>query len=217
MVTGPAINQPIPPRERDAPVDEDTGRSSHRVDDAALDHLARLATVDEQNLVARQPEGAGRYAGRLIGRALCQGAALHLLDGRNGIKDFDVWSFYAARTDGPYPARRVGRADFGPSPYGTWSGDAGRFTGRRVDLIGRVDRRRPGRGARRCNPTVAHRRIRFSAAAGDEGRRLGRTDAAARDRRLAGPGTRRSLIYTIRPTAKARLRVGPSATPRQAG
>ena len=30
-----------------------------------------------------------------MGRARCQGAALHYVNERNGVKDFDVWSFYA--------------------------------------------------------------------------------------------------------------------------
>ena len=42
-------------------------------------------------------------------RALCQGAALHYLDGTNGVKDFDVWSFYAERGDGPFPYRWRGQ------------------------------------------------------------------------------------------------------------
>ena len=66
-------------------------------------------------LFARRPGRCGRYAGRLLCRALCQGAALHYLDGRNGVKDFDVWSFYAALADGPFPYRWRGTADFGPS------------------------------------------------------------------------------------------------------
>jgi hypothetical protein len=49
-----------------------------------------LAAECEAGLFGRNPRGAGRYAGRL----LCQGAALHYLDGRTGVKDFDVWSFY---------------------------------------------------------------------------------------------------------------------------
>ena len=36
---------------------------------------------------------------------LCQGAALHYVNGRNGVKDFDVWSFYAQYNDWPFPAR----------------------------------------------------------------------------------------------------------------
>lgn len=55
----------------------------------------------EADLFARHPHGAGRYAGRLLCRALCQGAALHYLDGKNGVKDFDVWSFYAALGESP--------------------------------------------------------------------------------------------------------------------
>jgi hypothetical protein len=76
--------------------------------------------------------------GRLACRALCQGAALHFVDRRSGVKDFDVWSYYAALGSGPFPHRRIGHADFGPSKFGRWSGDdPERFIGRRVDLIGR--------------------------------------------------------------------------------
>jgi hypothetical protein len=55
----------------------------------------------------------------------------------SGVKDFDVWSFYAALPSGPFPYRRIGRADFGPSKFGRWTGDSERFIGRRVDFIGR--------------------------------------------------------------------------------
>jgi hypothetical protein len=34
-----------------------------------------------------------------------QGAALHYVNGQNGIKDFDVWSFYAQYDDWPFPPR----------------------------------------------------------------------------------------------------------------
>ena len=69
--------------------------------------------------------------------ALCQGAALHYLDEKNGVKDFGVWSFYAARDDGPFPYRWRGTADYGPSKFGRYPGDPPSFTGRRVDLLGR--------------------------------------------------------------------------------
>jgi len=69
--------------------------------------LAELAGQAEADLFARKPNGAGRYAGCLLCRALCQGAALHYVDGRSGVKDFDVWSLYTpnammgrSRTDG---------------------------------------------------------------------------------------------------------------------
>jgi hypothetical protein len=63
--------------------------------------------------------------------------ALHYLDGRNGVKDFDVWSFYAAADDGPFPYRWRGTADFGVSRFGRYPDDPPSYVGRRVDLLGR--------------------------------------------------------------------------------
>jgi hypothetical protein len=115
----------------------DEGRSLSRIGRDDLLRLAALAAEAEAGLFARRPRGAGRYAGRLLCRALCQGAALHYLDGANGVKDFDVWSFYAALSDGPFPYRWHGTADFGPSSFGRWPGDLPRYAGRRVDFLGR--------------------------------------------------------------------------------
>jgi hypothetical protein len=115
----------------------ETGRSLAPIDRSDLLRLAALATECEAGLFARRPRGAGRYAGRLLCRALCQGAALHYLDGRTGVKDFDVWSFYAALDDGPFPYRWHGTADYGPSRFGRYPGDLAPYTGRRVDFLGR--------------------------------------------------------------------------------
>jgi len=112
-------------------------RSLARIDIQDLLRLAALAAEAEAGLFARRPRGAGRYAGLLICRALCQGAALRYLDGRTGVKDFDVWSFYAAHGGGPFPYRWRGTADFGPSKFGRYPGDPPSFTGRRVDMLGR--------------------------------------------------------------------------------
>lgn len=89
------------------------------------------------------PQGSGRYAGRLLCRALCQGAALHYVNGSNGVKDFDVWSFYAQYDDWPFPARWRGTRDFGPSKFGRYPGDPPCYSGRRVDLLGRSLRADP--------------------------------------------------------------------------
>jgi hypothetical protein len=62
------------------------------------------------------------------------GAALHFIDGTNGVKDFDVWSFFRARPDGPIRRRRVVRRDFGHPKFGT-SPDTPDFIGRPVDLL----------------------------------------------------------------------------------
>lgn len=112
-------------------------RSLARIDRDDLLRLAKLAAQVEAGLFARRPQGAGRYAGRLLCRALCQGAALHYVDAENGVKDFDVWSFYAGRRDGPFPYRWRGTADYGPSKFGRFPDDPPWFTGRRVDLLGR--------------------------------------------------------------------------------
>ena len=79
---------------------------------ADLLRLAVLAADAEAELFRRNPQSSGRYAGRLLGRALCQGAALHYVNQSNGVKDFDAWSFYAQYDDWPFPAR--------------WRGDSGR-------------------------------------------------------------------------------------------
>jgi hypothetical protein len=91
----------------------------------------------EADLFRRNPQGSGRYAGRLLCRALCQGAALHYVNKTNGVKDFDVWSFYAQYDDWSFPARWRGTRDCGPSKFGRYPGDPPRYAGRRVDLLGR--------------------------------------------------------------------------------
>ncbi len=87
------------------PVTASANRSMARIELADLHHLAPIAAGVEADLFARHLDGSGRYAGRPLCRALCQGAALHYVDHKNGVNDFDVWSFCAARDDGPFPAR----------------------------------------------------------------------------------------------------------------
>lgn len=53
----------------------------------------------DPDLFTRNPQGSGRYVGRLLGRALCKGAALHYVNKRNGVKDL---SFYAQYDDWPF-------------------------------------------------------------------------------------------------------------------
>jgi hypothetical protein len=91
---------------------EESDRSLARTEIADLRRLAALAADAEAELFRRNPDGSGRYAGRLLGRALCQGAALHYVNGRNGVKDFDVWSFMPSTTTGP---SRPGGAERGTS------------------------------------------------------------------------------------------------------
>lgn len=119
----------------------DSGRSYERIDRATLIRLADLARADRRMFLERRPE----YRGRLICVALCQGAGLHYVDVArrhprpNGVKDFDVWSFFAGIPGKKFPAyRRHRHVDFGPSKFGRWRGEPPRFRrfeGRRVDLF----------------------------------------------------------------------------------
>lgn len=115
------------------------------------EHLARLfdlASSDHAKFMDTRPE----YADRRVAVTLAQGAALHYLDGRNGVKDLDVWTFYAAIPGKRWPyAKRHVHVDFGPSELGRplysladartdhernqWHRWATTHTGRRVDLF----------------------------------------------------------------------------------
>ena len=117
------------------PISTDAARSFESLTDADLAHLAEIAERDRNDRFRRRPRWA-TFRERVICVALCQGAALHYVDGENGIKDFDVWTFYAEHPAGPFPARWRTTADFGRSRFGRHPDDAG-YVGRRVDLIGR--------------------------------------------------------------------------------
>jgi hypothetical protein len=132
---------------------EDSDRSLARIERGDLLRLAALAAETEADLFSRNPHGSGRYAGRLLGRALCQGAALHYVNESNGVKDFDVWSFYAQLDDWPFPARWRRTRDFGPSKFGRYPDDPRGYSGRGVDLLGRSLPVEPG-----ADPAEAIRR-----------------------------------------------------------
>ena len=108
------------------------------------DDLARLSEIAEQDrdqFLQKRPE----YSDRLLCVALCQGAGMHFVDlalgvtQPTGIKDFDVWSFFASISGKKFPAdRRNTHEDFGRSKFGRWPDEMPRFrhfVGRRVDLF----------------------------------------------------------------------------------
>ena len=116
-----------------------------------VEHLARLsalARADHELFFLSQPD----FRGRALAVVLAQGAAQHLVYGRAGVKDLDVWTFFSlppgVKTF-PAPVRNR-HVDFGPSELGRqrydlaaakdeaerrrmtrWSA----FQGRRVDLL----------------------------------------------------------------------------------
>jgi hypothetical protein len=92
-----------------------------------LDHLADLADRDHQAFT--RPAGRPEYRDRRLLTVLAQGAARHYLDcladcdpgSRTGVKDLDVWTFYAAIPGVTFPAaKRETHVDFGPSSWDAW-------------------------------------------------------------------------------------------------
>ena len=57
---------------------------------------------------------------------------------KNGVKDLDVYSFYAEDPNVPWPYRRHGVADFGESEFGYHPDKRNEFVGRHVDLLART-------------------------------------------------------------------------------
>jgi hypothetical protein len=110
-------------------------RSRKPITPSDLQRLAQIARSDRQDFFKRYPRWSRLYSKRLLCVALCQGAAQHFVDGKNGVKDFDVWSFFREITGHPpIPYRRVGHSVFGLQKLGASKGKSD-FIGRRVDLI----------------------------------------------------------------------------------
>lgn len=92
VVRGRADPSPLQlPAERDhvrvvvgAPTRQHRREHHGRDHVSTQDRLAALAEESEAPLFSRPHSAAGRYAGRLLCRALCPGAALHYLDGKTG-------------------------------------------------------------------------------------------------------------------------------------
>jgi hypothetical protein len=132
-------------------------RSHAPFTDEHLKRLGKIALEDQEGLFERNPHLAV-YRKRLKLIALCQGGALHILDCKkglkhtNGVKDLDVYSFYAKHPKVAWPYRRHGVKDFGPSVFGYHPIRRAGFVGRHVDLMGRALPVKPG-----ANPVEAVR------------------------------------------------------------
>jgi hypothetical protein len=126
-----------------------TNRSKQPLTKRHLARLSKIADSDHESLYLRRPE----YRDRLVAVVLAQGAGLHYLDRRNGVKDLDVWSFFAlpdGETRFPEDKRSL-HVDFGASDLGRqrydfskarsarevalWTKWHSEHLGRRVDLM----------------------------------------------------------------------------------
>ena len=88
---------------------EESETSFAKIEESDLERLALLSREDRDEFFSRQPRWQQLYANRLLCVALCQGAAVHYVD---GVKDFDIWTFYAQHPDEAFSWRRVGRKDY---------------------------------------------------------------------------------------------------------
>jgi len=118
-------------------------RSNIPITGAHLAALRDIALDDKQEFFNRKTDYRRAYDGRLLAIALCQGAALHYVDGKNGVKDFDVWSFYMAPVDTEWRRlsweRRLKSVESGLDEFGVHPDDLCRgYKTRRVDLLART-------------------------------------------------------------------------------
>ncbi len=112
-------------------------RSYLPIEHSDLQRLAEIARKDREDLFKRHPKRAEAYRDRVLCVALCQGAATHLLDGKTGINDFDVYTFFRRSPVMDWCNRRTGVHDFGDPKFGKTQ-NRPEFNGRRVDCLGRA-------------------------------------------------------------------------------
>lgn len=132
-------------------------RSYEDITTAHLETLRQIAHADIQQFIHRYP----RYMSlqdMILAVALCQGAALHYVNGTNGVKDFDVWTFFGHHPEITFPPRRLVHRRFPDAPPSTTP-----FEGRRIDLIGRSLRSSAGSDPRDAIRTYLSERRTASA------------------------------------------------------
>jgi hypothetical protein len=111
-------------------------RSFLTIEKRDLRRLLKIATNDQEVFFATHPEWSKFYSRRVLCIALCQGAAKHYVDGKTGINDFDVYTFYKINPAKNWYAKRKKYYDLGNDKFGR-SNDKPNFIGRRVDCLSR--------------------------------------------------------------------------------
>jgi hypothetical protein len=69
-------------------------RSRERIRLSDLQRLADIARSDRDDFFQRHPRWSALYSHRLLCVALCQGAAWHFVDGKNGVKGLRCLEFF---------------------------------------------------------------------------------------------------------------------------
>lgn len=114
-------------------------RSRETITRGDLRELAKFARAHRERWF-RYDKPTSVFENRFLCSALCQGAALHYVDGRNGVKDFDIYEFYADVPSVTIPYRAHWCYDFGPSKFGRQANSRlhPEYEGRRIDLFVRA-------------------------------------------------------------------------------
>ena len=112
-------------------------RSYAIITKADLKRLARIARAEREDFFMRHAEWRVLYGARALCTALTGEAALHFTNGTTGVREFDVFTFYAQNPDAAFPPHRAGREDFGKPKFGKLPGAPESFAGRPVNLTGR--------------------------------------------------------------------------------
>lgn len=109
-----------------------------------LKRIAGVARREREDFFRLNPAWALLYGKRLLCVGLAGEAGAHAMNGVTGFERFDVWSFYAAHPDAPFPPHRKAREDYGDSHFGRDPALPDSFKGRAVDVRGRSIEAKPG-------------------------------------------------------------------------
>jgi hypothetical protein len=112
-------------------------RSYEKIEKADLTRLIGLAKKCLDEMLARTTTGRFYSSNDALMACLCQGAARHFVHGDRGVNDWDVVFFFRTNPDWKFPPRWKGNCDFGPSRFGTNPDHGPRYSGRRIDVLGR--------------------------------------------------------------------------------
>ncbi len=81
-------------------------RSFEPITEQDLNELLKLALEEHEAFFKRKPEYESFYKNNLLAIVLGQGAALHYLNGKYGVNDFDVYLFYRDNPEKKMSIRR---------------------------------------------------------------------------------------------------------------
>ena len=109
-------------------------RSKVKMNKGDLQRLGKIARKDFKNFCKRNPKYKVLDIKAIC---LCQGGAVHYLDGKNGIHDFDVFLIFDKAQTPRYPHRTIHKLDYGTNKFGkAQKPEYSHFVGRKVDILG---------------------------------------------------------------------------------